>query len=123
MIQNAIDFSFPAAAHLIAHAILTKQLLILRQQASGWIEALKPLYEILCAAGMSIDEAWERILIFTKAIFDDVRTVRVITLGKGNTGGMIRGSFCTAKLLKEYQCLKFYQHPHVLNMLAFTSLQ
>ena len=49
--------------------------------------------------------------------------MRAITLDKGNTGGMIWGSFRTAKLLEEYQRLKFYQHPHVLNMLALTSLQ
>ena len=56
---------------------------------------------------MSTDEAWERILIFTRAIFDDVRTVKAITLDKGNTGGMIWGRFRTAKLLEEYQRLKF----------------
>jgi len=123
MIQSAIDFSFPPATHPIAYAVFTEQLLISRQQASGWIEALKPLYEILSAAGMSTDEAWERVLIFTKAIFDDIRTVRVITLDKGNIGGMIWGSFRTAKLLEEYQRLKFYQHPHVSNILALTSLQ
>jgi hypothetical protein len=123
MIQNALDFSVPPASHLIAHAVFTEQLLISRQQASGWIEALEPLYEILIAAGMSTEEAWERVLIFTKAIFDDIRTVRAITLDKGNTGGMIWGSFRTAKLLEEYQHLKFYQHPHVSNMLAVTSLQ
>ncbi len=27
------------------------------------------------------------------------------------------------KLLEEYQRLKYYQHPHVSNMLALTSLQ
>ncbi len=42
MIQNAINFSFPPATHQIARAIFTEQLLILRQQASGWIEALEP---------------------------------------------------------------------------------
>ncbi len=100
MIQNFIDFSFPAAGHPIAHVVFTEQLLISRQQASGWIKALEPLYEILSAAGMSTDEAWERVLIFTKAIFDDVWMVRAITLDKGNTGGMIWGSFRTAKLLR-----------------------
>jgi hypothetical protein len=123
MIQNAIDFSFPPATHPIAHAVFTEQLLISRQQASGWIEALEPLYEILSAAGMPSDEAWEHVLIFTKAVFDDVQTVRALTLDKKNTGGMVRGSVRTTKLLKEYQRLKFYQHLHVSNMLALTSLQ
>jgi hypothetical protein len=123
MIQNAIDFSFLPATRPIAHAVFTEQLLILRQQASGWIEALEPLYEILSAAGMASDKAWERVLIFTKAVFDDVRTVRALTIYKKNTGGMLWGSFWTTKLLKEYQRLKFYQHPHILNMLTLMSLQ
>jgi hypothetical protein len=69
MIQNAIDFSFPPANHPITHAVFTEQLLISRQQASGWIEALEPLYKILSAAGMASDESWECLLIFTKAVF------------------------------------------------------
>jgi hypothetical protein len=36
---------------------------------------------------------------------------------------MIWGSFHTTKLLEKYQHLKFYQHPHVSNMLVLTSLQ
>ena len=36
---------------------------------------------------------------------------------------MIWGSCRTTKLLEEYRRLKFYQHPHVSNMLALTSLQ
>ena len=42
---------------------------------------------------------------------------------RGKTAAMIWGSFRTTKLLEEYQRLKFYQHPHVSNMLALTSLQ
>ena len=45
-----------------------------RAQASEWIDALEPLYEILSSAGMTSDDAWERVLIFTKAVFDDIRT-------------------------------------------------
>ena len=99
MIQNAIDFSFPPASHPIAHVVFTEQLLISRQQTLGWIKALQPLYEILSAAGMASDEAWERVLIFTKAVFDDDRMVRALTHDRKNTGGMIWGRFCTTKLL------------------------
>ena len=35
---------------------------------------------------------------------------------------MLLGSFWTTKPLTEYQRLKFYQHPHVSNMLVLTSL-
>ncbi len=59
MIQNAINFLFPPVTHPIAHTVFTEQLLVSRQQASGWIEVLEPLYEILLSAGMSTDEAWE----------------------------------------------------------------
>jgi hypothetical protein len=44
-------------------------------------------------------------------------------LDNKNNVGMIWGSFRTTKLLEEYRRLKFYQHPHVSNMLALTSLQ
>ena len=49
--------------------------------------------------------------------------MRALTLDSKNTAGMIWGSFRTTNLLEEYHQLKFYQHPHVLNMLALTSLQ
>ena len=123
MIQNAIDFAFPLTTHPLAHAVFTEQLLLSRAQASEWIDALEPLYEILSSAGMTSEDAWERVLIFTKAVFDDIRTVRALTLDTKNTAGMIWGSFRTTKLLEEYRRLKFYQHPHVSNMLALTSLQ
>jgi hypothetical protein len=123
MIQNAIDFAFPLATFPLAHAVFTEQLLLSRAQTTAWIDAIEPLYEILTAAGMGTDDAWERVLIFCKAVFDDIRTVRAITLDTKNTAGMIWGSFRTTKLLEEYRRLKFYQHPHVSNMLALTSLQ
>ncbi len=56
-------------------------------------------------------------------MYDGIRMVRALTLDKKNTAGMIWGSFCTTKLLEEYQQLKFYQHPHVSNMSALMSLQ
>ncbi len=123
MIQNTIDFAFPVATHPIPHGIFTKQLLLARSQASAWVDALEPLYKILSLAGMSSEEAWECILISTKAVYDDVRTVRALTLDKKNTAGMFWGSFRTTKLLEEYQRLKFYLHPHMSNMLALTLLQ
>ena len=124
MIQNAIDFAFPLTLQPLAHAVFTEQLLLSRAQASEWIEALEPLYEILSSAGMTSDDAWEQVLIFSKAVIDDIRTVlRALTLDSKNTAGMIWGSFRTTKLLEEYRRLKFYQHPHVSTMLALTSLQ
>jgi hypothetical protein len=72
MIQNAIDFTFPLTSQLLDHAVFTEQLLLSRAQAAEWIEALEPLYKILSLAGLSSEDAWERVLIFTKAIFDDV---------------------------------------------------
>ena len=88
MIQNAIDYAFPLSTHPLPHAVFTEQLLLARSQASAWwIEALDPLYEILSSAGMPTEEAWERVLIFTKAVFDDIRTVRALTLDKGENGG------------------------------------
>ena len=114
MIQNAIDYAFPLSTHPLPHAVFTEQLLLARSQASAWIEALDPLYEILSSSGMATEEAWERVLIFTKAVFDDIRTVRALTLDKGNTAAMIWGSFQTTKLLEEStpSCLQ-HVGPHV----------
>ena len=72
---------------------------------------------------MLLDNVWEQVLVFTKAVFDEVCTVRALTLNSKNTAGMIWGSFQTTKLLEEYRWLKFYQPPHVSNMLVLTSLQ
>jgi hypothetical protein len=91
MIQNVIDFAFPLTLQPLAHAVFTEQLLLSRAQASEWIEALEPLYEILSLAGMMSDDAWERVLIFSKAVFDDIRTVRALTLEQScwrNTGAL-----------------------------------
>ena len=123
MIQNAIDYAFPLATRPLPHAIFMEQLLLARAQTTAWVDALEPLYEILSSSGMSPNNAWERVLIFTKAVFDDIRTVQALTLDKNNAPGMIWGSFRTTKLLEEYQRLKFYQHPHISNMLALTLLQ
>jgi hypothetical protein len=108
MIQNTIDFAFSLTTHPLPRAVFTQQLLLARAQASAWLDALEPLYEILSLAGMPTKESWEHVLIFTKAIFNDIRTVRALTLDKKNTAGMIWGLFCTTKLLEEYQRLKFY---------------
>jgi hypothetical protein len=123
MIQNTIDFVFPLMTHPLPRVVFTQQLLLARAQALAWLDTLEPLYEILPSAGMPTEESWEHVLIFTKADFDNIRTVHALTLDKKNTPGMIWGSFCTTKLLEEYQRLKFYQHPHVSNMLMLTLLQ
>jgi hypothetical protein len=91
MIQNAIDFVFPLATHPLPHGMFTKQLLLTRAQASAWVEALEPLYEILSLEGMPTEEAWECVLIFTKAIYNNIRTVRALTLDKKNIARMIWG--------------------------------
>jgi hypothetical protein len=123
MILYAINFAFPLTTYPLPRAVFTQQLLLARAQASAWLGALEPLYEILSSAGMPTKEAWERVLIFTKVVYNDIRMVRALTLDKKNTAGMIWGSFHTTKLLEEYQQMKFYQHPHVSNMLALTLLQ
>ncbi len=112
MIQNAIDFAFPVTTHPIPHGVFTKQLLLARSQASGWLDALEPLYEILASSGMSTKRHGNEFSSLRRAVFVDVRTVGTLTLDRGNIASMIWGSFCTTKLLEEYQRLKFYQHLH-----------
>ena len=80
------------ATHPLAHGVFTKQPLLARAQASAWTDVLEPLYEILSLAGMSTEEAWEWVLIFTKAVFDEIKTVQALTLDKKNTVGSCWGS-------------------------------
>ena len=63
-----------------------------------------------------------RVLVCTKAMFEDIKIVFVLSAEK-DCGGMICGSFCTAELLVEYMRLCFIQHPQVPSILELTSLQ
>ena len=121
-LQNAIEFSFPIETHATAHAIFTEQLSLSYDQAVAWLESLTPLFKTMKTGGLADDEAWSRVLVYTKALMEDIKTVRSLSLEK-DCGAMIWGSFRTTELLNEYMRLRWIQHPQVSSILALTSLQ
>ena len=91
-------------------------------QAIAWLESLTPLFKTMKTRGLADDEAWSRVLVYTKALMEDIKTVRSLSLEK-DCGSMIWGSFRTTELLNEYMRLRWIQHPQVSSILALTSLQ
>ena len=122
MSLNAINFAFPPTTQPYPNAVFTEQTNSSYEQASGWLESCQPLYHICVTGGLDPEEAWQRVLIFTKTVFEDVKTVRTVTFEKVSSA-MIWGSFQTNKVLQEYLRLRFTQHPQVSYIMAQTSMQ
>ena len=116
-LQNSIDTAFPIDTAGQAHAIFAKQLMLSYDQATAWLAPLNPLFKIMKTGGLSNDEAWNRVLVYAKALFEDIKTVRAL-LAEHSAGAMIWESFCTAELLNKYICLRWLQHPQVSSILA-----
>jgi aminoglycoside phosphotransferase len=84
--------------------------------------SLTPLFKTMKIGGLSHPEAWSRVLVYTKSLLEDIKSVRALSAEK-DCAAMIWGSFRTAELLKEYTRLRWVQHPQVSSILALTSMQ
>ena len=67
-------------------------------------------------------KAWSRVIVYTKALMEDMKTVWALSMTKA-CAAMIWGGFNTTDLLMEYTRLCWNQHPQVSSILALTSLQ
>jgi len=121
-LQNAIGFAFPIDSKGTMHAVFTEQLSLSYDQAVARLESLSPLFKTTKTGGLSDGEDWSRVLVYTKALMEDVKTVRSLSASK-NCAAMIWGSFNTSELLLEYMRFRWIQHPQVSSILALTSLQ
>ena len=122
-VQNSIDSAFPIDTHGTMHAIFTEQLSISYEQAVGWLQSLLPLFKTMKSGGLTNDDAWTRVLVYTKSLFEDIKTVRHLSADTKGCAAMIWGSLRTADLLAEYSRLRWIQHPQVSSILALTSMQ
>ena len=102
--------------------MFTEQLSLSYDQCVAFLESLAPLFKTMKTGGLGDDEAWSRVLVYTKALLEDIKIVRALSVEK-DCGAMIWGSFRTAELLNEYMRLRWIQHPQVSSILAPTSLQ
>jgi hypothetical protein len=122
MIKNAINFAYPNTEDSVVNLVLIDQLDKSYEQACGWLESLAPLYKTMKKGNMSSPLAWHCCLVFTKALFEDIKTVRHVSAER-DEAAMIWGSLRTTELLQEYVRLKFVQHPQVSSILALTAMQ
>jgi hypothetical protein len=75
-IEAGIDYHFPASLHAKSNAVFCAQVRFALTQCTDFLDALTPLYKQIAGGGMSAKEAWNRVMIFAKQIFEDIRTVR-----------------------------------------------
>ena len=68
LLQNAIDFNFPIEIRATAHAIFTEQLSLSYDQSIAWLESLTPLFKTMKTGGLADEQAWSRVLVYTKAL-------------------------------------------------------
>ena len=51
------------------------------------------------SGGLTNEDAWTRVLVFTKSLFEDIKTVRHLSADTKGCAAMIWGSLCMADLL------------------------
>lgn len=122
-IQAGIDYYFPAKSHPKANAIFTAQLRLSADQTRGLLDCLTPLFNKICQEGaMSHKEAWHRVMLFVKQLFDKTYLVRRPN-SEASTGSMMWGSFRTTQTWKAYHDVNFIDHSDVAICLTFASMK
>lgn len=122
LMQNAINHQFPAQKHPKHNAILSDQLRRSYAHATAFLESLLPLHRTLRGGGLTKKEAWDRVFVFAKSLFEEIQTKRVVS-PISSTSTRVWGSFCTTALLDEYSSFEFVQHPKVSSLLALTLME
>ena len=122
--QAAIDARFPPdqRSNVKVHAVLSY---ILRKgyfQAVGFVESILPFHRMLTGAQIDSGTAWDRVLGYTKAVFDRVHEVRTTSLDR-TQGGMIYGMLLATQLLEGYALLGWIRHPDVSSSLVISALK
>lgn len=121
--QAGIDYYFPAKSHPKANAIFTAQLRLAADQTRGLLDCLTPLFNKICREGaMSHKEAWHRVMLFVKHLFDK-NYLLCRPNSEGSTDSMMWGSFRTTQFWKGFQDVNFIDHLDVAICLNFASMK
>lgn len=121
--QAGIDYYFPARSHPKANAIFTAQLRLAADQTRGLLDCLTPLFNKICQEGsMPYKEAWHRVMLFVKNLFDKTYLLRRPN-SEGSPGSMMWGSFRTTQYWKSFQDVNFIDHSDVAICLTFASMK
>ena len=120
--EGGIDVIFPVKTNPKANAVFKDHVQTVATQCKEFLESCSPLYKKISGGGMADKEAWSRVLVFTKKIFDDVAKERAIN-SEGTMASKIWASYKATDMLKSYQHHTWVEHPKTLSIMALTSMQ
>lgn len=103
-------------------AVLTQMVNDAYEHATGLLNSIDPLYTTIHQGGMGEKEAWRRVMLFVKGVFDSIQLVRNVTLDS-SPAGMIWGSMLTNQLCAGYHLHGWIKHPEVSNILALSAME
>jgi hypothetical protein len=121
---NSINMMVPSTTSQQSQtrAILTQMANDAYEHATGLLNSIDPLYTTIHQGGMGEKEAWRRVMLFVKGVFDSIQLVRNVTLDS-SPAGMIWGSMLTNQLCAGYHLHGWTKHPDVSNILALSAME
>lgn len=121
---GSVNLSVPSTTRQEAQtrAILTEMVNDAYEHATGLLNSIDPLYTTIHQGGMGEKEAWRRVMLFVKGVFDSIQLVRNVTLDN-SPAGMIWGSMLTNQLCSGYHRHGWIKHPDVSNILALSAME
>jgi hypothetical protein len=120
--QGGLDASYPPRLHPKVNGVFKQLLHTAEDQCLGFLDSCTPLWRKISGGGMSDKEAWSRVLVFVKQVFDDVAAVRAIN-SEETLGSKVWASLCTTQMLKSYQLNNWVEHYKTSAILAVTSMR
>ena len=121
--QQSIDYQYPADTHATINAILTEQLNAAYRQATSFLKSFDTLYNRVKKGAADNETAWQRVLVYAKSVFDDIKTKRVAAQDRRSCSAKIWSAFQVTDMLKEYERNRWIQHSGVSSILSFSALQ
>ena len=121
-LEGGVDVTFPVRSQPQSNAVFKAQINLAAAQCLEFLDSCTPLFKKISGGGMEEKDAWSRVLVFTKNIFDDVAKERAIN-SEGTTSSKVWASFKTTEMLKGYQAHNWVEHPKTSSILALTSMQ
>jgi hypothetical protein len=121
-LEGGLDSTYPPRLHPKINAVFKDQLKLKVDQCLGFLDSCTPLHRKISGGGMDEKEAWSRVLVFVKQIFDDIGAVWAVN-SEATLGSKVWASFVTANLLKVYQLNKWVEHPKTSSILALTAMR
>ena len=90
--------------------------------AVGLISSMEPLYKTLTQGGMTSKEAWRRVKLYTKGVFDSIHDVRSLA-AEGTPEAMVWAVLCAHRVAGQYHAHQWINHPRVSSILALSALE